>query len=232
MGAYTAADDISGYLQLTTPFSATTPLTNQLVESIINAVEDEIDNETYHAWRPRFVVDEYATVRYDTTMRLGRPVPYMECKHWMVRPLDTLKGDKLEVWTGATYLDWLSPANGKVAGRSADYFLEERPGKIFFMQSFPIVYRFSEGVRVSYHYGEYDVWGEVHLLATMMAAAQLLRTSPSILVANGGPQGPFMQKPSEAIAQIDAYVEKKLTDTSWIRSERRRFRISGGPHGR
>jgi hypothetical protein len=232
MGAYTSADDVQQYLQFATPFSATSRLTLQAVEALIDGVESEIDNRTYHAWRPRRVVDEYGTVRYDTTMRLGRPAPYMELKHWMVRPLDTLQGDKLEIWTGGIYQDWLLPATGKLSGRVADYFLEERPGKIFFMQGFPVVYRFSEGVRVTYRYGEYDVWGDVHMQATKMAAAEVLRTSPDIMVAQGGPEGPQMQKPGEALAQLDASIEKKFRDTSWIRSERHRFRISGGPHGR
>lgn len=232
MGTYCDPEDVQGYLQTDTAWSTTTNPTRADVERLIEAVESEIDDRTAHSWRPRRVAEEYHTAKFSTVWRIGRPAPYVELEHWLIKALSNSAGDRLEVWDGSNYIDWLDPAEGKTHGRISDFFLQARKGYIFFPIGFPVAFRFNDGVRVTYRYGDVDVLGTVHQLAVMMTAEHIVRSDHRILVAAGGPQGPETTSQADVARQLRKEIDKTFADTSWIRSPRNRFRISGGPHGR
>jgi len=140
MGTYCDPEDVADFLQITGGFSSTTNPTSDTVERVIESIEDIIDARTKHAWRERRIVDEYKAPRWDTAFRLALPVPYVDLDHWQVFPLATASGDKLEVFDGSSYVEWL--AGGKVHGRTADYFLEERRGRLLFPRGFPFIRRY------------------------------------------------------------------------------------------
>ncbi len=231
MGTYVDHDDVRAFLQRSDAFSSTTTPSAATVEQIIEGVEDDIDDQTGHAWRPRRPPGrEIHDVQIDYAWRIGWVVPYIQLDHWQIHPLDTDKGDILEVLEGATtYVDWLATGSGKTEGRAADYFLEERMGRIYLARSFPLFRSFSKSIRVMYRYGEHDVWGDVHRLAVWMAAIEILTLSHDEEIAGGGLQPPEGQPVSSAIDQLQAKIDKRLGSTHWLRNPRPRFRISGGP---
>ncbi len=229
MGTYCDPDDVQAYLQTTATFDDSSTPTRADVERVINGVEDEIDDRTGHAWRPRRNVLEYHSARLDRRFRWSAlPVAYVQLEHWNIMEL-TSPQNVLEVWNASAWVDWLEPALGKTEGRDADYFLLARQGRVYFMRGFPWYRLFPDGVRVTYNYGETEVWGDVHQLAVKMAAAEIMRTDTQRVVAGGGLAPPEGQAISQTIAQLDTQIEKKLTDKDWLRTPRALPYISGGP---
>ena len=226
MGTYCDPDDISAYLQAPTFTSADAPTAAE-VETLINGVEARIDDETHHAWRVRRNIQEYHTARLSRRYRwTALPVAYIQLEHWAIRTL-TDPPDILEVWDGSSYVDWIT--GGFTEGRNADYFLVGRQGRIYFMRSFAWWRLFPDGVRVTYRYGETEVWGDVHQLAVKATAAEVLRTSSDRVIAAGGLNPPEGQSVSDMIRQLDEEVDKKLKDRTWLRTPRAPARITGGP---
>ncbi|MEE9198077.1 MAG: hypothetical protein V3U45_08015 [bacterium] len=226
MGTYCDPDDVAAFLQ-TPAFTTTGQPTSDDVELLINGVEARIDDETGHAWRARRNIQEYSTARIDRRFRwTALPAGYVQLEHWAIRPLVS-PPDVLEVWNGSVWTDWLT--GGQVEGRGADYFLLARQGRIYFLRGFSFWRLWPDGVRVTYRYGETEVWGDVHQLAVKAAAAEVLRTSSDRVVAAGGLNPPEGQSVQEMIAQIDKEVEKKLADPNWLRTPRALPYITGGP---
>jgi hypothetical protein len=149
------------------------------VERFINWAEDWIDKETGHAWRSTTVTDEYHDVRTGTTgwgryayVGVYGEVP-IYLKHREIYSLDSGQGDKLEVWDGAQWLDFLGA--GYTEGRGEDYYVDETLGVVYFRRHQP---RYSKrGVRVTYRYGS-PPGGTVPLdieeAATILAGIKLL----------------------------------------------------------
>ena len=189
-------------------------------------MEARIDDETGHAWRPRRNIQEYHTARLSRRYRwTALPVAFVQLEHWAIRTL-TNPPDILEVWNGSAYIEWISTFT---EGRDQDYFLTPRDGRIYFMRGFNWWRLFPDGVRVTYRYGETDIWGDLHQLAVKATAAEVARTSSTRVIASGGLNPPEGQSVSELIAQIDKEVDAKLKDRTWLRTPRAAPRISGGP---
>ncbi len=225
MGTYCDPDDVSAFLQCP-EFNATDRPTVDDVELLINGVEARIDDETGHAWRARRNVQEYHTPRLSRRYRwTALPVAYVQLEHWAIRTL-TVPPDVLEVWTGSAWVEWIST---RTEGRHQDYFLVGRQGRIYFMRGFTWWRLWPDGVRVTYRYGETEVWGDVHQLAVKATAAEVLRTSSDRVIAAGGLNPPEGQSVQEMIRQMDKEIERKLKDRAWLRTPRALPRISGGP---
>ncbi len=225
MGSYCDFDDVSALLQCPDFTDSSTPTAAE-VELLINGVEARIDDETGHAWRPRRNIQEYHTARLSRRYRwTALPVAYIQLEHWAIRTLAD-PPDVLEVWNGSAWVDWIAT---RTEGRDADYFLVGRQGRLYFMRGFSWWRLFPDGVRVTYRYGETEVWGDVHQLAVKATAAEVARTDTGRVVAGGGLNPVEGQSVSELIAQIDAEVTAKLKDRTWLRTPRALPRISGGP---
>lgn len=224
MGVYTDPKAIQELIQSRTSFAGSMP-TGAFVERIIEGVEDAIDNNYNYAWRDRKVTDEYYTSRWDQSFRLLVDTPYVDLKKFWVKPLSSAKGDKLEIWNGSAYVDWL--VGGKQHGRNADYFLQEKPGRLYFMRGYPWLVTYRDGVRMTFRYGDPDIPGHVHMLATQMAMVEIIRTSPGLFIADGGPAGPTQkQTQNQIVTQLDKAIAEKLADHSWVKKPHRRLPIT------
>lgn len=229
MGVYCDHDDVTGFLQSSDAFSATSTPAAADVERIIQSIEDEIDDATKHAWRVRRQVSEYGKMRWDNRFRISRPAAFVELEHWSIRTLARANFDKLEVFTGTSYIDWLDPAENRVEARNGDYFLVARTGRIYLLRGIPFR-DYSYGVRTTYRYGDVDVWGSVHKLAVRMAALELMNLGHDDYIAGGGLNPQEGQPVSQAIDKLQKEVDKKLANTDWVRVPRRKWRLSGGPY--
>jgi len=158
------------------------------------------------------------------------PTAYVDLHHWEVRTFISGSGDKLEVFDGSVYVDWLTA--GKTEGRNNDYFLNARQGRIYFQKGIPRAWRYPDGVRITYRYGDYEVQGNIHKLAVLMVVRELAPMDHRTMVTTGGVSPGQPMGASEITQTLDKRIERILGDTSWLRSPRKNWRISGGPHGR
>lgn len=227
MGTYCDSEDVRAYVQRVDAYTTSSVPSTADLERIIQGVEDEIDAKTDHAWRERRVVESYYTVRWERTFRLGLPAAYVDLDHIQVRPL-TNPQDKLEVFNGSAYVDWLDPTEGKVHGRTDDYFLLERPGTLYILRGISHLRSFPDGIRVTFRYGELEVPGDVHQLAVQMAAIEILSTAHDEIAMEGG-LGPSVAQPvSQTITRLQAKVDQAFRDIRMRTPDPLPY-ISGGP---
>jgi len=113
MVAYCTATQVAQFLQVDAFSGSTTP-TNTVVDSFIEMSEARVDELTNHAWataRAGTVTNERARiqlVRSNVINSRGR----IQLAHYPIVGLDTSQGDKLNVWDGAAYTEYVANKTG------------------------------------------------------------------------------------------------------------------------
>ena len=180
---YCTSDDVANFLQLENAFSSSTTPTKSQVESWINEAEDLIDKLTNHAWREKKVENEY----HDIPTRIvegqvrwwtGLPI-YLH--HRKVRQFDSNQGDKLEIWNGGEWENWIT---NKTEGRNKDFWVDYEDGIIYLRNITPYIWK--KAVRVTYRYGETSVPNDIKRLCVMMVAKIILTNEDRSVVMIGG----------------------------------------------
>jgi len=161
---YCTADDVARLLQ-TEPFSASTTPTTTQVENIINRKEDRIDQKLMHGWREKTVTDLFL----DTTFIEIRNGARFDVPNYSLKTLSSGSGDKLEVWDGTNYIDFLTD---KTEGRDNDYWVDLNKGIIWIRVNVRVATR--KPIRVTYRFGETVVTGDIEDLCVNMAAIDIL----------------------------------------------------------
>ena len=143
----------------------------------INQAEDWIDTYTHHAWRTIGVTNEYYDIpeipyNYST----GLPI---FLRHRAIKTFDTLQSDKLEIWNGSEWIDWIAT---RTEGRNKDYWGDLEQGVIYIRQ--PFAYHTKKAIRLSYRYGETTVPADVRDACALIAAAQILESDDRSMVVN------------------------------------------------
>ena len=111
------------------------------VEDMINEAEEWINDNCQTAWGDLYlqITDELQDLHSD----------YMEqsvhLDHANVMDFSTGEGDKLEVWNGIEWVDWIV---NKTEGRNSDFFVDYKIGKIYFLSSVNRADR--KNIRVTY----------------------------------------------------------------------------------
>lgn len=140
-------------------FTESTNPTRQNVLRRIAAESNWIDNYTGHAWRERMVEDEYKSFSQGGVRKsqyywwAGAPLKLQ--KRDIRTPMDPDKGDKLEIWTGQEWEDWVADES-RTEGRGEDYWIEESTGMLYIYRRRLWFHRHKE-MRVSYRYGKEHV---------------------------------------------------------------------------
>ena len=150
------------------------PPSKEEVERIILRKTDAIDRATGHAWRERKVVNEMRDIDGPYYWNSGVPVPLRHRE--IVTPLDSAKGDKIEVWEGENYNDWVSNPD-YTEGRDGDYWVHVEAGILYIYRRPLYINRLN--LRVSYRYGsdaQYGVPRDVEEATAKMTAAELIRS--------------------------------------------------------
>jgi len=178
MTTYCSPEDVKRALRLKTAFAGDTTPSIDEVSVTIEEIEDEIDLLTGHAWRTRQSGSQGGS---DTTAQyeyhdIERHYLYhwdagikIKLLHRQVKTLSSSAGDKLEVWNGDSWEDWVST---KTEGRNNDYWLDNPQGELFIRQRYwPIL---KKAVRVKYRYGEANVPKDIRKATAFLTAAELI----------------------------------------------------------
>lgn len=202
MGTYTTATLVAGLLQVAAFGAGTTPTSTQ-VESIITRVEKLIEDRTGHAWQTR-TISTYEYHDTDLPYQTNAGVP-IYLKHRKIATLSSGSGDKVEVWDGSTWADWITT---KTESRANDFWMDEDNGIIFLrtIASSQIGKRFC---RVKYRYGESAVPGIVEEIATKLVAADIVTGDDrSALLPEGTDNVPLADKARQWREQAERLLDE------------------------
>jgi len=171
-------DTLQAKVQIKSMFSNKTNPTRAEVNGIINQAEKYIDDETRHAWRVTTITNEYHDLkaRYWTFTGLGTKL-----LHRSIQAFETGEGDKIEVWMGGNWLDYVA---GKTEGRANDYWVDYTNG-IVYLRTWYIRHHQSS-LRVTYRYGEASVPDSIKRACIYLACADILDSEPFVAK---GPEG-------------------------------------------
>jgi hypothetical protein len=145
---YCTTGDVERYFQKATFDQSSDPTASE-VQKFIGKWSARFDRRTGRAFRPNQVVDETHDHRTLYYWLSGHPIRLL--KRNIITPLDSAKGDKLEVWTGNKWEDWVS-SNTYNEGRDQDYWVDNPIGVLFIFER--AILRPHPKFRVTYRYGE------------------------------------------------------------------------------
>ena len=188
-------------------------ITKTDIETLILEAEAYIDEQTHYAWRSTSVADEmynfpymrwgYHGYRYPLTAILEKPI---FLKHGNIRGPFIAETDKIEVWEGSAYVDYVAD---KTEGRASDWWCDYKQGILYFVSSYPS--RYVNAVKMTYRYGhETTVPHDIQRACKRLAAIDVLSTEGfSVLLSQGGtPEYTFRDKISLWEAQIEKILKK------------------------
>lgn len=142
---YCTAEDVANFLQVSAFDESSTPTETQ-VKALIVDNEDWIDTETMHSWKTKTVTKEYHHL--DLESRFHYNEVQIHLRNRSIKTFDSGEDDKLEVWNGSSWEDYLT---SKTEGRASDFWVNYEDGIIFLKTS----KKFREfSVRVTYRFGD------------------------------------------------------------------------------
>ena len=188
MVTYCTSNDVANFLSVPIFGTTTTPTKTQ-VESLIEANEDYIDSETMHSWRETTISNETHHLEYpEYQLRDGASV-FLE--HRKVKTFSSSDGDKLEVWNGESWEDFLTE---KEEGRNKDFWVDYDMG-IVFIKTFPRTVPRNFAVRVTYRFGETSVPKQIKKCCILLTALDILQSEDrSILLPEGTSNLSYQEK--------------------------------------
>lgn len=151
------------------------PTRTDIIE-IIKEAEDEIDKTTGHAWR------EKTSIEYKTLSNYHSHEKPLYLKHRSVKTFDSEKGDKIEIWNGSEWEDYLT---AKTEGRNNDYWIDYEEGIIYINNSITI---YPNGIKITYRYGETTIPNDIRKATSLMAAMMILDTNDRTIMVPEGTQ--------------------------------------------
>lgn len=163
--------------------------TDSNMEDNINRNEDKIDSDTGHAWRTKTVTNEFHNI--DSPYVTFRGIR-ISLNHRSIKTLDGNEGDKIEIWNGNDYDDYVAT---KTEGRANDFWIESGIGNVYLI-TFPTTRPL--GLRATYRYGEDTVAGDIKKACILLSAADFISGSNEL--TDSLPDG-FNIIPSEVKAE-------------------------------
>ena len=198
---YCTASDVGSFINNT--FSSTTDPTTTEVESFIAENEDYIDSQTNHAWRSRTITEE--THHLDKPAYQLRDGIQVFLNHRKIRTFSAASGDKLEVWNGSTWEDYIA---SRVEGRNNDFWVDYQLG-IIFLKAYALFLPRNFGVRVTYRYGETSVPGDIKKACKLLTAVNLTEGDDrSILFPEGTSNIPLSDKARRWTEEAEKIIER------------------------
>lgn len=170
------------------------------VLSLINDAEELIEDRCGNAWGDRSIQieDELHDFFCDTK----------ECSIHLNVPnvvaFDDQEGDKLEVWYGNDWIDWVLT---KTEGRGDDFFVDYKLGKIWFLRNRPRIG--SRVMKITYRYNGGTNVPRAIKISTAMQVGVLLSNSEQVDIRF--PEGASSDfTTSDMITRWEKYIDKSL----------------------
>lgn len=168
---YCSVADVSDFLRV--PITATTTPNKTQVEKIINRKEAELERRIGHAWRTKTITREVHDLPLLYTFGWGTPI-YLQ--HRNIHELDSSKGDKIEIWQGASATWENIVDNGQWFDAEYEY------GRIY-LRGFIFSILRKNRVRVTYRYGgenfagDTDIPDDIRDCVIKMTSIEIMNTS-------------------------------------------------------
>jgi hypothetical protein len=177
------------------------PTREDVMEFILEAEED-VNRATGHSWKSETVIDEiYSPEENINDFEIGIPI-YL--KHRKIRTLTEASGDKIEIWDGSTWTDWVA-STSYTEGRNNDYWLDYNKGILWIRHA----YLYESGVRLTYRYGETTVPKDIRTVTSLMAAMQILDTNDRTLMV---PEGTQFNSYSSRLERMQVKIDEILSN--------------------
>lgn len=183
---YCDPEDVATYFDKYDDFTQQTDPDRQMVLNLILAKSNLIDQETGHAWRERRMENEMKDLRGTYYFSSGTPISLM--KRDIRTPLDPEKGDKLEIWRGQEYEEWVSDPN-KEEDRNGDFWIDESQGTLYIYRRRWFWTRHKE-IKVTYRYGKDRVPAQIRNICARLVAAELFRSQMYRVTTPGNEESP------------------------------------------
>ena len=164
---YTTPEKVASRLQLSKGFGMDAVPTAADVAHGINDIEYHIETVTKHAWRELTESNEYHSFSNIYIVDTGRSIFLM---HRKVKAFDASEGDKMEIWDGGSWVEWIGV---KSESRNGDYWVNYEEGVIFLRMPYIISGKEIEA-RITYRYGDSTVPGDIENACCGLVAAELL----------------------------------------------------------
>lgn len=172
MVTYATADDVRRFLQ-TPAFDGSSKPTLADVDKFIEEAEDEIDRRTRRAWRSTTITNEFQDVIRGADPYLDRSFYNSDTRIFLdfsnTKTLDSGSGDKLELWNGNAYEDFLVT---RTEGRENDFWQDEKMGVIMIKLFYGFFRR--RKARITYRYGETVVPNDIRKATALLAAIEII----------------------------------------------------------
>ena len=197
---YCTSDQVAAFMGVPVFDGTTTPKKEQ-VEEWINESEDDIDNQTMHSWREVTITEEVHHLESPAYRHYEGTEIFLE--HRNIKELSTGSGDKLEVWNGSEYEDYLVT---RTEGRNNDYWFDKTMGVVF-LKTYPAQFysRKNFNVRVTYRYGDTVVVKDIRKAAIRLTAVTVIQSDDRSVLF---PEGSSNISPSQKVEKWEEQAEK------------------------
>lgn len=214
MGNIVTAQEVATFLRLTdndgaiiVPSENSDPSLASL-NIIIDGVEGEFDERTFHSW------GHYTQVLAETKDLIneyewGRGIP-IHLAHRSVLTIDETQGDKLEVWDGTNWKN--------ISATIGNGFKQlEQLGKVYLLGMTFSIFR-DDRIRVTYRYGTLEVNAGIKFAILQRCAVKVMETSIAMSNVEFGQDRGL--RTSELLEKWDRDYEDAITRwQDWVRIE-------------
>lgn len=171
---YCSTDDVARHLRKDSFPTQAAADPNEIYEAqVVKFIEKwttRIDRRTGQSWRVNTVAQETHDHERLYYWLSGHPIRLMKRN---IQPLNAQQGDKIEVWTGNKWEEWLSDDLYN-AGRDGDYWLDAPVGILYIYER--AILRPHPKFRITYRYGYDSVPADIRDAVAARAAADIIHS--------------------------------------------------------
>lgn len=198
---YCSSDQVAAFLQVPVFSESTTPTQAQVEEWIVEA-EDEINDQTLNSWKSKTITEEYHSIKPPIRRYEGSRI-YIGNRN--ITDLSTGSGDKIEVWNGSEWEDYLVT---RTEGRNNDYWVDQVDG-ILMLRTYPRIFRRDFDVRLTYRFTEPTVKTDIRKATIRLTAITIIQSDDkSILIPEGSQNIPLFEKGKIWQAEADKIIQE------------------------
>jgi len=190
---YCEPEDVVIYFDRFEDFDSETTIKRDRVKRQIASKSSKIDTYTGHAWRERTMENEQKSLH--GTYRWNSGIEIKLTRRDIRTPLDSEKGDKLEVWRGNEYEDWVASDKYK-EGRDEDYWIEPSTGILHIFRRKTFFSRYRQ-LKLTYRFGKDIIPADITEACAKLVAADLMESDFYRYTTPGNEEAPDAERVAE-----------------------------------